>query len=101
MEKFKCTDCSTKFVELNAVFKHMRNVHGYKDNNQHMHCVVISNRCANSFKTFSGLRKHANTCVKGIKFDEVGRFEIYKFSYIYIILFMELLYKIAERGNWS
>lgn len=89
MERFKCSECATKFIEINDIFKHMKIMHGYKDNVQKMKCVVISNNCVNTFSTFTGLRKHINKCLTEAKFEKVCG--ILKINSSYTSIFYSIL----------
>lgn len=66
---FTCYICSDNFQNCNATIYHLKTVHHIKEcGTQCIRCVVSkSSPCQKTYKTFDGLRKHANKCIASKK----------------------------------
>lgn len=64
---YKCNHCEKKSNDLNKIFRHLKNEHRIKENDERIQCVVDfdeANHCERSYLTFNALRTHVRKCVK-------------------------------------
>lgn len=63
MDKLKCFLCFSEFSEVQKTIEHLKKDHGVKEKVHILKCIVSNAACSKSFQTWSGLKKHIQTCI--------------------------------------
>lgn len=64
MDKWNCFLCFSEFVELERVIDHLKKEHGVLQKVNEIKCIANNVTCKKTFQTWSGLKKHIQTCRK-------------------------------------
>lgn len=64
MEKWKCFLCFSEFIELERVIEHLKKEHGLIQKVNEIKCIANNATCKKTFQTWSGFKKHIQTCRK-------------------------------------
>lgn len=74
MDRFKCFLCFSMFNDVEKAFNHLRTEHGVKQKVNEIKCIVNNADCTKTFQSWSGLKKHLQTCRRN--FDDNAEQEL-------------------------
>lgn len=63
MDELKCFLCISEFNEVKKIIDHLKKEHGIKEKVHILKCIVGNAACSKTFQTWSGLKKHIQTCI--------------------------------------
>lgn len=70
---YTCYKCENDFDEIAEAFKHLKDCHQLRNNQEKIKCLVKNSNCKKSFMNFDSLRQHMKVCVLNVQILQVSQ----------------------------